>query len=156
MHGLEPLSNLILICFILALPATLLPCGWIMNSREGKTGARTDRGVLLGPTAGHAGQTNKIHLSHSAKAAFLELMAENRGPERQRVSPPHSSLLPLQGCGPAPSALKPCPLFSVSVPLGKPLNFWASMYQYYADEGKRRAGIAEYMITTVVPQWQSA
>ena len=67
MHGLEPLSDLILICFILALPATLLPCGWIMNSREGKVGARTDRGVLLGPTAGHAGQTNKRHLSPQKK-----------------------------------------------------------------------------------------
>lgn len=86
-------------------------------------GARTDRGVLPGPTAGHAGQTNKRHLSHSTKSAFLELMDENRGPERQRVSPPQSSLLPLQGCGLAPSASKPCPLLFVSVPLGKPLNF---------------------------------
>ena len=34
-----------------------------MNFREGKMGARTDRGVLPGPTAGHAGQTNKRHLS---------------------------------------------------------------------------------------------
>ena len=63
-----------------------------MNFREGKMGARTDRGVLPGPTAGHAGQTNKIHLSHSAKSAFLELMDENRGPERQSVS---TSLLPV-------------------------------------------------------------
>ena len=84
-------------------------------------GAGTDRRALPGPTTSHAGQTNKRHLSHSAKSAFLELMDENRGSERQRLSPPQLLPVLLQGRGPAPSALKPCLLFSV--PLGKPLNF---------------------------------
>lgn len=84
-------------------------------------GAGTDRRALPGPTTSHTGQTNKRHLSHSAKSAFLELMDENRGSERQRLSPPQLLPVLLQGCGPAPSALKPCLLFSV--PLGKPLNF---------------------------------
>lgn len=41
-------------------------------------GTRTDRGALPMPPTSHGGQTNKGHLCHSAKSAFLELTDENR------------------------------------------------------------------------------
>lgn len=71
----------------------------------------TDREFFRGLVKAVTRRINKRHLSHSTESAFLELMDENRGPERARGP---TSVLPV-----ASSGLWPC-------------SFWAARSLLFA------------------------